>query len=597
MYNGLSTAFKTAMKDPQRVEHVRGYIGAEAFTDNNVLTMNYSNACSDSKDVTFGMARIGQLTATFRGVNIARTFWRGLAIILDYGLEIDDQHTTEWVPVGVFTIGQADWTDTGINVTAYDVISRLDKLFGMSTTNGTIYDLLELVANDTNTQNGRTRSECVALPNGTELLGLFAQNDISTYRDFCGWLGSTVGGFMTASRDGKLQLKSFAESEVVDSFVSRDRIVGSVFSDYTTHYSGVSIQDADTNSVLYYDVPGAQGGNISLGSNPLLQYGTTETKERQRMTLAEVANGIQYTPFNIAILNCPVYDLGDLVECSGGVAGAGTLTCCIMAIDWTLKNTLTMQGFGADPNLTAGKSSTDKALQGLKSKTSENEMIIHTYENAQAYNLGNGDDEEVIKIDFATIKPKTVLTLSEINFDLDITDASGIATVTAYYYLNGTLEAYQPVGSWNNDGKHILSLMYPLVNLMSGGTYEWTVVLEVNGGTATIARGDVHSILEGQGLVAINDFNGEIEIIDAFVDISALRTLAQLAEDLSVDNYAFEDVSLHDLVTNYTAGARMTSLTESMQVDFFGEPSEPMITEDGQDLITEDGDAYYTEGE
>ena len=592
----VSNAFKTMMKKAQRVEHVRGTIGSASFTDDNLISLSYSNRCSDTKDVTFGSAYIGQIQAIFRGLNIARGYWRGLTITLEYGMELDNEHTTEWVPCGVFYITQAEWTDTGINITACDVLSLLDKPFVMSTTTGTVYDLLKLVERDTGVICGMTQEECEALPNGDQLLGLYVQNDITTYRDFVSWIAYTVGGFAVASRDGKLLVKSFADSALVDTFVSRNRIIGSVFSDYSTEYAGISIQDADVGATLYYSPPGATGSYISLGFNPLLQYGTTAIKETQRMAVATVAASIQYTPFSISLLNCPVYDLGDLIKCSGGVAGVTDLTCCVMSIEWSLKNTINLQGFGADPNLIAGKSKTDKALNGLRSQARENETVIHIYENSRQFNLGDGEEEAVVSIEFATVKPTRVLTFTEVNFDLTITDPTGIASATAYYYLNGQLQGYQPVGTWNNDGKHILSLMYPL--LSAGSTaYEWKVALEVDGGTATIDRGDVHAVLEGQGLVALDQFDGLLTLTDTYTAVDADKDFMEWLENVNVSQTSWNDITLSEVFTDLATDKDFATWSESVAIDFFLGPWEPMITEDDYDLLTEDGDQFYTEGE
>lgn len=163
---------------------------------------------------------------------------------------------------------------------------------------------------------GVTREEVEAMPNGTEVLGLYPNNDIKTYRDFVAWIAQVLGGFATASRKGELLIKSYANAERVDTLRPRDRISGSVFSDYTTLYDGISIVEIDSKETKYYSVNGGQGSVINLGSNPLLQYGTEDVRTEQRMRLARVARSVHYTPFNISVLNTPVYDLGDIIATS-----------------------------------------------------------------------------------------------------------------------------------------------------------------------------------------------------------------------------------------------------------------------------------------
>lgn len=584
-----SAAFTLAMKDAQRVEHVRGTVGAVSFNDSNIIALSYSNACADGKDVRFGSARIGQLDIKFCGLGITRGEWRGRQLALEYGLQLADG-TTEYIPIGSFTIAKADWTDTGVNITAYDCLAGFDVPFTASTTSGYIFDLLELAETLTGITNGRTTAECSRLPNGREYLGLYPQNDIKTVRDFISWAASAVGGFVTAGRDGSFLVRSFAESELVDTFQSRDRVVGSIFSDYVTNYDGISITNTD-GSIQYYSSETSTGGaSIAVGANPLLQYGVDEVKTRQRQALAEVAHGIAYTPFNIAILNCPVYDLGDIVRCEGGVAG-GSVDCCVMGIEWTFKNTTTLKGFGADPNLAAGKSATDKALQGMASKTKENELVIHTYINASDYELEDAEEQTVIDIDFATIKAARVTMQHEVNLDLLVTDDK--ATVTALYYLNDVLEYYQPVDTFSESGKHIISLMYFLETLSEGTSYEWKVKLRIDGGTGTIDRGDVHAWLQGQGLVALNDFDGLIELEDTYTPIIGGQDIVSLAEFLDVDNITPRGITASDTIADTTGGQDIATLADNMALTRIKEQFF-IVTEDGDNLATEDGDTFIT---
>jgi hypothetical protein len=588
-----SAAFTTAMKDAQRVEHVRGTVGAVSFNDSNIIALNYSNACADGKDVRFGSARIGQLDIKFCNLGITRGEWRGRQLVLEYGLQLADG-TTEYIPCGSFTIAKADWTDTGVNITAYDCLAGFDVPFTASTTSGYIFDLLELAETLTGITNGRTSAECSRLPNGREYLGLYPQNDIKTVRDFISWAASAVGGFVTAGRDGSFLVRSFAESELVDTFQSRDRVVGSIFSDYVTNYDGISITNTD-GSIQYYSSEASTGGaSIAVGANPLLQYGVDEVKTRQRQALAEVAHGIAYTPFNIAILNCPVYDLGDIVRCEGGVAG-GSVDCCVMGIEWTFKNTTTLKGFGADPNLAAGKSATDKALQGMASKTKENELVIHTYINASDYELEDAEEQTVIDIDFATIKAARVTMQHEINLDLLVADDK--ATVTALYYLNDVLEYYQPVDTFSESGKHIISLMYFLETLSEGTSYEWKVKLRIDGGTGTIDRGDVHAWLQGQGLVALNDFDGLIELEDTYTPITGGQDIIGLSDSvISIErDMPYPNISLADTFTAYIGGQEIVGLADSVRLRTAYE-IHTRITEDGDVRITMDGDTRTTEG-
>lgn len=527
----VSAAFRAKIKDPQRVEHVRGTVGSESFDDSNIIHLEYQNQCSDNKDVTLGSARIGKMSVSFCKLNIPRYSWRGLEISLDYGLEIDDEGTIEWIDDLLnVTIAKAEWTDTGINCTAYDCLSELDEPVNFSQTTGRIFGMLTLISQETGVPLGISSEECAELPNGNETFNIYQPNDISTYRDFVSSIAAAVGGFATATGSGELTIKSFADSEVVFQFGPKDRIVGSVFSDYITNYAGITIQDKE-NGLEYYTVSNS-GSYIAIGANPLLQADLKATRDRQRQAVANVAHSINYVPFQISILNCPVFELGDLIECNGGIAGEESVTCCVMAIDWTFKATTSMEGFGADPNLTAGKSRTDKALNSVKKQTQDQSLTYYTFTNSDEIEINDYEQTTLIDVEFAVNSPTTVMMFHELKMLNRLVDDT--QTVTLYFYHGDDLINYQPADTYSEDDEfHFFPSFYTLLNVQNGVTQRWRVKAQTSSGTATIDIGDVQATLVGQKMVAQDAFKGTIHVEDLYTPIMRGRLLHGLTDDMS----------------------------------------------------------------
>lgn len=560
----VSAAFKAKIKDPQRVEHVRGTVGSESFDDSNIIHLGYQNQCSDNKDVTFGSARIGELTVSFCNLNIPRYSWRGLEISLDYGLEIDDEGTIEWVDDLLnVTIAKAEWTVTGINCTAYDCLSKLDEPLNFSQTTGGIFGMLTLVSQETGVPLGVSSEKCAELPNGNETFSIYQPNDISTYRDFVSSIATAVGGFATATGSGQLAIKSFADSEVVFQFGPTDRIVGSVFSDYITNYAGITIQDKE-NGLEYYTV-NESGSYIAIGANPLLQADLQATRDRQRQAVANVAHSINYVPFQISILNCPVFDLGDLIECNGGIAGEESVTCCVMAIDWTFKATTSMQGFGADPNLTAGKSKTDKALSSIKKQTQDQGLTYYTFTNSDEIEINDIEQTTLIDVEFAVNSPTTVMMFHELKMLNQLVDST--QTVTLYFYHGDDLINYQPADTYSEDDEyHFFPSFYTLLNVQNGVTQRWRVKAQTSSGTATIDIGDVQATLVGQKMVAQDAFKGTIHVEDLYTPIMRGRMLHGLTDDMSPND-------------NPVISGPIPPVTDNA-----------LINENGDFIVTENGD-------
>lgn len=584
----VSEAFKAKIKDPQRVEHVRGNVGGVSFVDKNIIHLAYQNQCSDNKDVTFGSARIGQLTATFWGLNIPRYSWRGLPIKLDYGLEIDDEGTIEWVDdLLTGTIGKAEWTASGVNITSYDCLADLDTPINFEQTSGQIFGMLTLVSNDTGVLLGITEEECAALPNGTEILGLIQPNDITTYRDFVSAIATVVGGFATATGDGKLTIKSFADSEVVFKFEAKDRVVGSVFSDYITNYDGIVITDSASGSPMYYFAEGAADGiSINIGANPLLQLGVDAVKNAQRQRLAEVAHSIAYVPFQLAILNCPVFELGDLIECEGGVAGSETITCCVMAIDWTFKTTTTMKGFGADPNLTAGKSRTDKALTTALKQSKESGITYYPFINTQAISLTT-TPQRLYRIAFATADTTTVELWHEVKWLVD-TEGGDDVEITYEYYLDGVKFDHEPVDTWS-DGYHSMPHPYWLLDIEGGITHYWEVRASVSGGSASVAIGDLHALLKGQKLVGSVKFDGNIEVTDEFEPLIGGQDIVGISENISIATIRPIPVTASDTFEPLIGGQDIVGLSDSVRLRTAYVQFNIVSEDDDFNIVSEDG--------
>lgn len=552
----ISNALKAQLVKHTRVEHVRGTIGGVSFTDSNVISMTYTNRASNTDDIGFGLAYIGQISATFYNVPIARKGWKnGKKIVIEWGVEIleDEEITIEWLPLGVFYISSAEWTDAGVNVTANDVISKLDKKFGGVQTNANnIYGFLGFACQQCGVEAGITEAAARALPNGTRSLKLAEKNDIKTWRDFVAWLASTAAGFVTATRDGKITIRSFADDSVIDSWGTGVRIAGSVFSDFDVEYAGVIVSLDEGNAEISYTARGVSDllPYIPVGADPFIQDAPAAAQ-----VMADVAGALDYTPFTTALLSNLVYDLGDVVECQNGTAGSDPLKCCIMSIDWTFKQLTTFKGFGADPDLSKGKSKTDKAITGAKSQTEGLQIQFVKYINSSDYEIEE-TEIEIADLQFALLTPTDVEEWGEIKLT-----ATNPAALILNYYLDGELVGtYEPSEEWNEGdgldieadgttlvittisgggaltGTHTVNFHYHLSEVSNNGYHHWKITATAPTGTVSIDTGDIHVILWAQGMAGADDWAGRLQPHDEIplLMFNGLELFGTLADSASV---------------------------------------------------------------
>lgn len=641
----VSEAFLAELRKHTRVEHVRGSIGSALFTDSNVLSMNISNRCSDTSDITFGSAYIGQLQATFVNVAISRGSWGGKVITLFWGLDIYDEDTetttTEWLPIGLYEIASAEWTDVGVNIVANDYMEKFEKDFtGVQTQSGGIYDFASYACSRCGLTFGMTRDEVeTTLPNGDQILGLYEENNIKTWRDLMSWLAQAAGGFVTADRDGSIVIRSFANSAVVDEWGAVERIVGTTFSDYETLYDGISVVNIEDQTLEYYSGAGSTGDGtaINLGQNPFLQYGLKVTRDAQRQRIANVAHSIAWTPFSTRTLSCLAYDLGDLVECTEGVAGSEELTCCVQSYDWTFKNTTAYVGYGADPRLSSGYSKTDKNLQGLLSKVESGEITYYQFRNIEEIELENNVETTIASIKFAAKKNTDVDIWLEVKLNTEnISEQIQVPvydeqedpetheteeiqvgywyqehelpiTALIKYYFDDHLIGYQPVETWNEDGYHTIHYGYFLPNVDNITNHTFVAKMILGSGTGMIAIDDANMIVRGQALVGSVIWDGTLDVADetglyefreltsvGFTESAPVIQKTWTADDPEYDgeHLRYVEVFTDDFeIENIGADEAVGLVEDGLSINMWGVMF-AFITEDGSDALITEGDEH-----
>lgn len=103
--------------------------------------------------------------------------------------------------------------------------------------------------------------------------------------------------------------------------------------------------------------------------------------------------------------------------------------------------------------------------------------------------------------------------------------AEGIIT---YEFNDTKLTTPVPVETWHS-GKHILSLYYPIENVIANYTNTFNVYLRMTGGTGRIEVGDIIASISGQSMAAKEAWDGKIAInekIQPFRLTAAIRPFA-----------------------------------------------------------------------
>lgn len=520
----VSEAFREAMRRPVQRQRLRGRLSSGLgapikFTEKNIIKNSFSlsGACSGSDNVEIGTVYTTELNVILYGLDLNRRTLNGCVVTPEF--ELYTSEGWEPVPLGVYTIAEANWTTFGIEIVAYDNMSKFDRRLRLTSSSGSVYDFLAMACKACGVPLGITRDEAHRLPNGTDYFSLYEENDIETWRDLVSWCAQTLGTFATIDREGRLTLRAYT-ADPVDTIDQIHRLAGASFSDFETRYTGLSIVNVADQTTVYYGRVPDDGLTYNLGSNPLLQYGLDDRLEEQRRAILNALAVICYTPMDVPLLGTPAYDLGDVIRFEEGVSGAEGCLGCITKYDWTFGGEYRITGVGENPAMASARSKVDKNIAGLLSQTTQDSIHYYDYVNAEPYLIPDGQRARVIQFLYATTKETHIdfhaeikytlrTTVRETDDEIDYTD--GVLRVS--YKVNGEdVIDYYPVET-RPDGTHLLHLLYTwgaTANIV--GTF--VVILEVSGCEVEIDISDCRAYIAGQGLVGDEVWDGNTNIQD-----------------------------------------------------------------------------------
>jgi len=536
--------------------------------------------CCGSAEIELGTVYAAEMGITLFS-QIDRYTLEGAEVRLSYHLRLADG-SYEKVPMGIFEVSEANRTAHCLELKAYDYMLRFEKSFNGFETVGNAWAFLDLCCKACNVGLAHTQADIEAMPNGTELLSIYPENDIETYRDVLYFVGQVLGGFFCINREGKLELRKYGRSPVME-VKSRHRFTSS-FSDFITRYTAVSSTNLRTQTAEYYALEPDDGLTMNLAVNPLLQFGLEETREQLCRNILADISVVSYVPFDSSTIGNPALDLGDVLTFTGGQAD-GSQIACITSSNCKIGGKHTLKCVGKNPRLAQAKSKNDKNISGLLNQIEAGKMGIHTFTNASAYTVAE-TSVRIISIEFAAKEethvqffgqvlvdvsaeqvnrsatasgsivvpfpasgggtgedtgggtdmdsnggetgggePGTDTDTESVTVDVELPvtwteDGKAVAYVT-YEFNDSEILIHYPVETWGS-GKHILSLYYPIDNLVPNITNTFNVHLRMEGGTAAIDTGGCIASISGQGMAAGAAWDGTITV-EEYVQPFALK--------------------------------------------------------------------------
>ena len=541
--------------------------------------------CCGSTEIEIGTVYAAEMGLTLFS-EIDRYTLEDAKIELFYHLRLGNGSFEE-VPMGIFEVSEANRTPYCLEIKAYDYMLRFERSFNGFETVGNAYAFLALCCKACNVELAHTQAEIEAMPNGAELLSVYTENDIETFRDVLYYVGQVLGGFFCINRTGKLELRKYRNMPVM--MVSDRQRFSSSFSDFITRYTAISSTNIKTQTAEYYALEKDDGLTMNLGVNPLLQFGLEETRKALLENILSDLSIIRYVPFDSDTIGNPALDLGDVLVFSGGHADE-TQLACVTGYQIKINGRHSLKCVGKNPRLAQAKSKNDKNLSGLLNQIESGKIGIHTFTNASAYTV-NETDVKIISIEFAAAEEthvqffaivlvdvsanaavqagkakgtvvvpvpsvaedgtETTVNVS-VEAELPVTvpvDGRAVACVR-YVFNDEEILTHYPAETWGS-GKHVLPLYFPIEELIPNFTNTFQVFLRLEGGSGQIDTGGCIASISGQGMAAAPAWDGKIVLEDT-------AAVFQVGTGLSVRGFA------------ETVGIETMELVQKQMVDSMG---------------------------
>lgn len=556
--------YQTAIAKNARAHRLTGTVAGQSFTGANVVGGSFvvKNQLCPATAIALGGVYVGELDIVFdkafaEGLNIRGT-WHGKTITASIGVELEDE-SFEDIPVGVYTVESATWTDKGLSVVAYDNMAKLDQALPLAQTEGTPYDFLNYISLGCGVTLGNTAEEIGALPNGNQTMSLYSASPVQTYRDLLSQLAVVCCCFATMNRSGALVLVPFPDTSTVTDTISNRLRYSTTFSDYTSFYSTLEVEDDIDNAIYNYYNDNLGGLTMNIGSNAFLQSGVSAIKEQRSQAIIDALEPFMAVPFKVSIMPNPAYDLGDVIQFPGGYGDGvvGVVMSFVLKVD-----SMTLEGYGENPAASGVASSVEKQIQNNARNSREQGLVYYPYINTREITLTSAP-QRLYRIAFATADQTTVELWHEVKWLID----NGPAEITYEYYLDGVKFDHEPVDTWA-DGYHSMPHPWVLQDVSGGTIHHWEVRASVSGGDASVAVGDLHALLKGQKLVGSVKFDGNIEVADELAPFVSGMDIIGMTENLNITTGLPLRVTASDSFIPFSSGMDLVGMADSASIDW-----------------------------
>lgn len=591
----VSNAYITAIRRNDRpYDEVYGTI---TFDDNTTLTVNSSNIpsnelkwirqCIDGEDLEVGGVYLGSIEMSLLSDKSRYAFY-GARLELDYKIDIGGSY--EVVHIGKFTISSAERPSKNkIKFKAYDNMLLLDTQLGSTVLQGTPYIILSQISSATGMALAFDSAYVTQNFVNTDVqMQLSKDSDITTYREAVKCVCQALGCFAQDNREGKMELRRY--SQEVDCTLTTGDFYSALVSDYISNYVALSVTGLKGTYTAVSTDPDEVGNLFTIEDAPAWDFGVFATLQNMTNNLFNYLHTLAYTPVEIEMPSDVAFDCGDRIEIV--TDNGDTIETLITSYEWKWHGGMTIESKGKNPYLSGGSASDIKTSRLVTRTVEDSKIYMWHFTNPTEVTASDGGSERLIgKLRFSSSADTDAMFVDTIQ---TVVTTESVCRATITYSLNGVIYDYQAIDDLT-EGKHIISLNYPITGLVAGDSNVWEVYLSAEGGDITLPEQTMKATIWGQGLRDLDIWYGLFEMEDEYEPLVGGQDIVGLSDVIvSLDtDLPYPNIHLEDEYEHLVGGQTIVALSDNMSITREKEQFY-LVTEDGDNLATEDGDTLIT---
>ena len=506
----VSERYKTAIRARARTDRVTGTL---TLTDGTVLalgvqdfmsgSLTLDNQCVTGEELAFGCVYLGQAAFSLR-TSLSRYAFYGAKLVLRYELQLPGG-SWEAVPLGVYTVAEAERKALYVNIKAYDNILPLQSRWDGTAIQGNACEMLAQIADGCGLELGQTAEEIAALnPNAALACQLSAADGLTTWRDCVAAIAQLLGGFGTVDRAGRLVIRQFAKTSCVS--LGADARSEAGVSDFRCHYAALTVA---TQSGSYAAGGGQDTGlTMAIADMPLAEKGLPDTRQGITDNLFAELRQLDYIPATVTMPGDPALEPGDRVALprADGTAPEMLVTHFV----WHYHGRQTLKSVGRNPYLTNNSDgTTEKLLRKVQNSAESKRLVYYSFTNTAALTVRTAE-APAVSIAFAAVEDTSAMFLAQLLLTAEPEGGDPLTLEVRYYVNEVRVENFTPQQRLLA-GAHTLALFYPFASVEANAAKRLSVRLVCTGGKVKIAPYSIKATVTGQGMASELPWDGTLQ--------------------------------------------------------------------------------------